>query len=132
MKTITSAVVASLALGGVFLAYGQHDQHQDSKPTKAPTMAMCKQMMADREKGMAHMKEMDMKMDTLVADMDSATGENKTFATAAAVRELVAQRKMHSKMKGMDGDMMQHMMQHMAGGKMKDCPMMKGKMGGGN
>lgn len=131
MKTITSALAASLMLGGAFLAYGQHDQHKASKPTKAPTMAMCKQMMANQEKMMAHMKDMDLKMDALVETMDSATGESKTNATAAALKELVAQRKMHSMMQGKNGDMMGHMMQHMAGGKMMDCPMMKGKMGGG-
>lgn len=131
MKAITSAVAATLMLGGVFLAYGQHDQHKDMKPIKAPTMAMCKQMMADKEKMTAHMKEMDMKLDVLVEAMDSAKGESKTNATAAAVKELVAQRKMHSSMQSMHGDMMGHMMQHMAGGKMMDCPMMKGKMGGG-
>lgn len=143
MKTFSAAVIASLILGSSILAFGQqnkHEQHTGAAKTqtqssgmkmKAPTMAMCKQMMADKEQSMAHMKSMDLKLDTLVIRMENATGENKVNATVAVVKELVAQRKkVHSMMKGMDSQMMGHMMQHMKSGTM-DCPMMKGMMGSG-
>lgn len=142
MKALTPAVIASLILGSSIFAFGQqnkHEQHTCAAKTqtqsgamnmKAPTMAMCKQMMADKEKSMAHMKAMDLQLDALVTKMDSATSENKLDATVAVLKELVAQRKkVHSMMKGMDSQMMGHMMQHMKSGKMEDCPMMKDMMG---
>lgn len=93
-------------------------------------MAMCKQMMADQKKSMAHMKTMDTKLDNLVAKMGRSTGTNKVNATSAVVKELVVQRKhMHTMMMGSNSKMMGHSMQHMSAGNMADCPMMKGMKG---
>ena len=137
-KSLVTAVAAVLLVGGGYLAVaqpGDPGQHHPAttkkaqKAQKAPSMEMCKQMMADREMQMTHMKEMDAKLETMVADMDAATGEAKANATSALVKEMVAQRKMmRPMMESMDAKMMEHMMQHMKSGKM-DCPMMKGMMG---
>lgn len=137
MKAVMTAMVASLVIGGgyVALAQGGHEQHQGTAAPaaqKAPTMEMCKTMMADKEKSMAQMKAKDDWLDTLVAEMDKATGMAKMNATSVVIKELVAQRKgMHTMMEGMHTKMMGHMMQHMQSGKMGDCPMMKEMMGGG-
>lgn len=133
MKALMTAMVASLVIGGGYVALAQqggHEQHQGTAATpatqKAPMMESCKAMMADKEKSMAQMKAMDAKLDGLVATMDKATGMAKMSATSALVKELVAQRKgMHAMMGGMDAKMMAHMMQHMQAGTMDKCPMMK-------
>lgn len=139
MKALITAAVASVVIVGgyVALAQGGHEQHQGTAAAKTqaqqgPTMEMCKAMMADKEKHMAHMRAMDDKLDDLVADMDKAMGMAKMNATSAVVKELVAQRKgMHTMMEGMHTKMMGHMMQHMQAGNMADCPMMKEMKGGG-
>ena len=138
MKALTITIVAALTVGGGYLALAQqgtHDKHHAPTPTQVPkgaSMAMCKQMMAAREKHMEEMKAMDAKLDTLVARMDRARGSAKADATAAVVKQLVAnQRHMPMMMMGMNSKMMGHMMQHSEAGKMADCPMMKGMMGHG-
>ncbi len=139
MKLFTTAIAATLILGGSLAAFAQHEQHQGtaSKPTsgakqadKSPNMEMCMKMMADKKKAKAHMMEMEMKLDGLVTVMERASGEDKINATAAVVSEMVAQQKMHAKMSEMDPKMMSHMMQHSKAGTMASCPMMKGMMGG--
>ncbi len=137
MKTLTLALAATLMFGGGALTLarqGTHDQHKAAAAAaqKAPSMAMCKQMMADKEKSIAHMKEMDTKLDNLLTTMDNATGESKVDAIAAVVKEFASQRKkMRSMMDGMHTKMMGHMTQHMQSGKMGACPMMKDMMKGG-
>lgn len=95
-------------------------------------MAECKAMMAKHDEMMAKMNEMDQKLDRLVADMNAAAGGKKVDAAAAAVTELVAQRKAMHQMPGMHAEMMDHMMRHMQEGTMQGmkhsmsgCPMMK-------
>ncbi len=118
----------------------QAAQHQHpAEPPQPQTSGMqgkmttdCQAMMAARQKMMAHMKEMDAGLDTLVQTMNSATGQAKVDATAAVVNELVTQRKaMRDGMEKMQGGMMQHMMEHMQAGAqgMMQCPMVK-NMGG--
>lgn len=87
---------------------------------------------------------MDQKLKDLVVKMDAATGEGKTDAIAAIVKELVTQRtQMSDRMMTMQGRMMGHMMQRMMrmqgamrgvmnrGGQpgampsLKSCPLMK-------
>ncbi len=136
MKTLTLALAATLMLGSGALALAQqgtHDQHKAAAAAqKAPSMAMCKQMMADKEKSMTHMKAMDAKLNHLVVLMNQATGNDKVDAIAAVVKELAAQRMiMHSSMEGMHMKMMGHSMQHMQSGTMATCPMMKGMGKGG-
>lgn len=111
----------------------QHGQMQPAAKGQAGQMTMsCQQMMQGHQKMMEQMKAMDGRLDTLVQQMNSASGQAKVDATAAVVNELVSQRKtMREGMEGMQGRMMQHMAEHMqAGGKgMTACPMM-GQMSG--
>ena len=116
---------------GVSAQTAQHDHQQT--PAKPPTdmSTKCKAMMAEHEKMMAEMKVADQRLDQLVTDMNSASGQAKVDATAAAVTEIVSQRKtMRDRMMGMHGGMMTHMSEHMQAGQqsMAMCPMMK--MGG--
>jgi hypothetical protein len=56
---------------------------------------------------MAEMKAEDARLDALVADMNTATGDGKINAVAAVVNELVRQHKaMHTRMAGMHQEMM--------------------------
>lgn len=108
----------------------QHAQQQPAKPGAAGKMTMdCQQMMQAHQKMMEQMKATDARLDTLVQQMNGATGQAKVDATAAVVSELVTQRKtMHEGMDSMQAKMMQHMMEHMqAGGAdaMMKCPMMQ-------
>ena len=98
-----------------------------------PAMMDCAAMKQQHETMQKHMAEMDAKLQTLVADMNKATGSAKVDKTAAVVTELVAQRSMMQKqMMEMMPKMMSHMTQHMQSGMMKGmgdsmsgCPMMK-------
>lgn len=97
---------------------------------KPATTDACMAMMQQHETMKTHMAEMDMKVQTLVAEMNKATGPSKTEKMAAVINELVAQRVMMStQMMDMHPKMMEHMSGHMQGGMMKDgmagCPMMK-------
>ena len=74
------------------------------------------------------MKAADQRLDELLAKMNSASGQAKVDATAAAVTELAAQRKaMRDRMTQMHQGMMTHMGEHMQAGpqSMAMCPMMK-------
>ncbi len=62
--------------------------------------------MAKHQKMMAEMESMDAKLDSLVAAMNAATGDNKVDAIAAVLEELVGQRKVMR-------EKMQHMIQGM-------------------
>ena len=70
----------------------------------APNM---QDMMKMHEQMMADMKAGDAKLDALIKDMNSATGESKVNAIAAVVNELVRQ---HKSMHGRMGQMHEHMM----------------------
>jgi hypothetical protein len=105
-------------------------QHKPAKPGASAKMTMdCQQMMQAHQKMMADMKAADARLDTLVQQMNSATGQAKVDATAAVVSELVTLRKTTSdRMEGMHGQMMQHMMEHLQSGgadAMMKCPMME-------
>jgi hypothetical protein len=106
----------------------QHEHGQKPGMDKPGMQASCEEMMARHQKMMDEMKAMDARLDGLVQKMNTAQGQAKVDATAAAVTELVQQRKtMHERMMGMHQGMMGHMMGHMAEGKesMAACPMMK-------
>jgi hypothetical protein len=64
-------------------------------------------MMRMHEQMMAEMKAGEVKLDALVKEMNSATGEAKTSAMAAVVNELVRQ---HKSMHGRMGQMHEQMM----------------------
>jgi len=129
------AVVMSASPGLAAQAPPAH-QHPATQPAAPPSdmAAKCQAMMADQEKMMAETKAADLRLDGLVAQMNTATGQPKIDATAAVVSEMVAQRKaMRDGMMKMQPGMMAHMMEHMAAGKdsMAMCPMMKAKPMGG-
>ena len=136
MKRIVTAFMAGCAAIVISVASGHAAQtpqeHQHPAVDKAkPTSSMAAKdhaMMAEREKMMADMKAANQRLSELVASMNSASGMEKTTATAAVVTEMVAQnRTMHEGMMKMQQDMMTHMMEHMQEGKdsMAMCPMMK-------
>ncbi len=99
---------------------------------KPAMMADCAAMMKQHDMMQKHMSDMDAKLQTLVAEMNKATGSAKVDKTAAVVTEMVMQRSMMQKqMMEMHPKMMGHMKAHMGNGKgmagsMSDCPMMKG------
>jgi hypothetical protein len=135
MKTIVAAMVTGCAaivisaVPGFAAQTPQEHQHAADKAKPAVGMAAKDHaMMAEREKMMADMKAADQRLTELVTRMNTASGMEKTTATAAVVTEMVAQsRTMHEGMMKMQQGMMSHMMEHMQDGKdsMAMCPMMK-------
>ena len=135
VNRIRAAIVAGCAVVTIAAAPGlaaqaAHDAHHPPAATvKAPDMAAkCQAMMAEHEKMMADMKAADQRLDGLVATMNTASGPEKTAATATVVTEMVTQdRTRRDGMMKMQHDMMNHMMEHMQVGKasMASCPMMK-------
>jgi hypothetical protein len=122
------------AVPGLAAQTPQEHQHAATDQAKAASgmEAKCQAMMADREKMMSAMKAADQRLDDLVARMNTASGMEKTAATASVVTEMVAQRRtMREGMMKMQEGMMSHMTEHMQAGKgaMGMCPMMK-HMGG--
>ena len=98
------------------------------KPRAQDMMAKCKAAAATHEKMMVEMKAADQRLDAAVAKMTGATGQAKVDATAAAVSEIVAQRKtMRETMMKMHHEMMGHMAEHIQAGteSMAMCPMMR-------
>jgi hypothetical protein len=88
----------------------------------------CQQMMEAHQKVMQDVQAMDARLDTLVQQMNSASGQAKVDATAAVVSEMVTQRKtMREGMEKMMGQMMRHMAEHMQAGpdSLMNCPMMQ-------
>ncbi len=134
MKSIVTAVMAGCAAvvisASPALAAQAHDQHAAADKAKPASGMAAKDhaMMAEHGKMMADMKAADLRLTELVTRMNSASGAEKTTATAAVVTEMVAQnRAMHAGMMKMQQGMMPHMMEHMQEGKdsMAMCPMMK-------
>ncbi len=136
VKKIVTAVVAgcaALVISAVPGLAGQtppaHHQAAAVKAKPASDMAAkCQAMMAEREQMMTDMKAADQRLDGLVSRMNTASGAEKTDATAVVVTEMVTQRRaMQDGMMKMQHGMMGHMMQHMQAGKgsMAGCPMMK-------
>ena len=124
-------LTSALMLGLTLTAHAQAPQHEHQQtPAKPPAemSAKCKAMMAGHERMMADMKTADQKLDQLVTKMNSATGQDKVDAIAAAVNEIVTQRRtMRDRMMQMHQGMMGHTMDHMQAGpeSMAMCPMMK-------
>ena len=128
-----TAVVISAAPG---LSAQTPQEHQHAATDKAKEgsgmEAKCHAMMAEREKMMTAMKAADQRLDDLVVKMNTASGMEKTAATANVVTEMVTQRRtMRDDTMKMQEGMMSHMMEHMQAGtaSMAMCPMMK-QMGG--
>ena len=134
MKSIVTAVMAGCAavvISASPLAAQAHDPQHAAADKAKPASGMAAKdhaMMAEHGKMMADMKAADLRLTDLVTRMNSASGAEKTTATAAVVTEMVAQnRAMHAGMMKMQQGMMPHMMEHMQEGKdsMAMCPMMK-------
>jgi hypothetical protein len=85
---------------------------------------------------MGRMKAADAELETLVARMNAATGDEKVDAIAAVVNKIVEQRQsLRTQLMQMHEHMMGHMLEHMQMGDMRAmresmalCPMMKGMM----
>ncbi len=128
---LASAMLVAAGASQAQQATTPHQEHPTAdkvKPQAHDMMAKCKAAMAGQEKMMADMKAADQRLDGLVAKMTSASGPAKVDATAAAVSELVVQRKaMRESMMKMHHDTMGHMAEHMRAGpeSMAMCPMMK-------
>ena len=129
MMTGWAAVVISAVPGFAAQAAPEHQHAATDKAKPASGMdAKCHAMMAEHEKMMADTKAADQKLDGLVVQMNTASGAEKTHATATVVTEIVTQRRtMRDGMMKMQHGMMGHMMEHMQAGKdsMAMCPMMK-------
>ena len=136
MKSIVTVIVAGCAavvisaVPGLAAQTPQEHQHASTDKAKPASGMAAKDhaMMVEREKMMADMKAADQRLTDLVTRMNSASGAEKTTATAAVVTEMVAQsRTMREGMMKMQQGMMPHMMEHMQEGKdsMAMCPMMK-------
>ena len=136
VKRIVAAMVAGCAavvisaVPGLAAQTPQEPKHAATDTLKPPSgMApKCQAMMAEREKMMTDMKAADQRLDDLVARMNTASGMEKTAATATVVTEMATQRRtMRDGMMKMQHGMMSHMMEHMQAGKdsMAMCPMMK-------
>lgn len=131
-SAVLVAVAAPLARQAAPAQQHEHQTPDKAKP-QSDMMAKCKAMMAEHSKMMAEVQAADQRLDGLVAKMTAASGQAKVDATAAAVTEIVAQRKtMRESMMTMQHGMMEHMGDHMQAGpgSMAMCPMMK-EMGGG-
>jgi hypothetical protein len=124
---LSTVLVLGLALAG-HAQQPQHERQQTPAKPSADMAGKCKGMMAQHEKMMAEMKAADQRLDELVAKMNQASGQAKVDATAAAVTEIVAQRKtMRDRMMQMHQQMMTHTGEHVQAGaqSMAMCPMMK-------
>ncbi|MDP2137411.1 MAG: hypothetical protein Q8J74_06110 [Candidatus Didemnitutus sp.] len=91
--------------------------------------AHCQEMLEQKQKMMAEMKEQDAALGEQVASMNSAPKDKKMDLLAAVVTRMVEQRiAMHAAKAKMDEEMKDHMMEHMqmGNGSMSPCPMMKG------
>ena len=103
-------VMLALAFGVSRVGFGSVAFAQQSsavQETTQPQQPNMQAMMKMHEQMMAEMKAADAKLDALVKDMNSATGEAKVIAMAAVVNELVQQ---HKAMHGRMGLMHQQMM----------------------
>lgn len=153
MKIFSWRVVFAVVLATSMAVpvYGQATEHEKHHPeaaeekVKTPkTMPMgmmmerCKTMMSQMQQIHQQKQRMDSKLQGLVDEMNSSTGEAKISAIAATVNELATHRRnMHQSQNEMHGKMMAHMMEHMVPGMkeetgsqmMMQCPMMK-MMGG--
>lgn len=101
------ALLLALSLGVSGRALAQDRPMGGEHPMKAQHEAMMARhetMMAQHEAMMAAMKAADARLDSLVAEMSSATGDAKVNAVTAVVAELVTQHEaMHAHMAEMMG-----------------------------
>ena len=127
---IRFAVLIVLALAIWSPVEAQSAQPTDGKMiAEGKMMEGCREMKKKKESMMADAKIQDAELTTQVAKMNSAPDNEKLGLMAALVTHMAEQRvTMDVRKAKMDGEMMQHMMQHMQMGadSMSQCPMMKG------
>jgi hypothetical protein len=104
------SVVLALSFGVMRFGFGVAEATQQSpagQGTTQPQQSNMQDMMKMHDQMMAEMKAGDAKLDALVKNMNTASGDAKVTAVAAVVSELVRQHQaMHDRM----GQMHQHMM----------------------
>ncbi len=124
---IPSALVltATLMIGGAFAQESQPKPMKHGGMMSGSIADQCKQMMAMKEKMKAEQTAKEESLDRMVTSMNAAKGSAKVAATAAAVSEMVIQRK---QMMASAAMMEEHMMRPAAemNSAMAECPMMKG------
>ena len=127
---IRSSIIIALALTIWSPVKAQPAQPIDGKMmTEGKMMERCQEMKEKKEKMMADTKAQDAELAAQVAKMNSAPDNLKLDLMAALVTHMAEQRTTRDERKAkMDGEMMQHMMQHMQMGadSVSQCPMMKG------
>ena len=134
-QTNTNLVVGSSFVLALALAICSPVNAQSSKPArgnsmmKSTMMERCQAMMEQKQKMKEDMKAQDAQLTGELAEMNRAPEDKKMGLMASLLTHLVEQRiSMDAQMVKMDGEMMQHTMQHMQMGKgaKSQCPMMQG------
>ena len=87
-------IISVAARDGRVVALAQHEhEHGTAVDAAAPPQGMHDSMAKMHEAMMAKMKAADARLDALVNDMNTATGEERIAAMTAVVNELVRQHK---------------------------------------
>ena len=135
MKTALRATLTTTALLLSLLPTMAHQEGQEKnkKPMMASMPAHCMQMMQQQQKRTALVKEQDLKLKGMMAQLEKASGEKKINLMSRVIRELVQQREERQKRMGTNqAQMREHMTEHMQMGDkmpMRQCPMMGSGMG---
>jgi hypothetical protein len=88
------AIMSIASRDGRVMALAQHEhEHGTAVDAAAPPQGMHDMMTKMHEAMMAEMKAADARLDVLVKDMNTATGEERIAAVTAVVNELVRQHK---------------------------------------
>ena len=112
---LTGLLVLTMSSPGVALAQTPAPSAGAGAAPQARSDASPTAMMAMRQQMMARMTAQNQKLSDLIAKMNSATGNEKVAAIAAAVTELAAERmQMQTQMMRMQTQMVAHMLAHRA------------------
>lgn len=131
--TITNLGIGSSLALALVLAVGSAVQAETAVPavglpmTAAQMQEHCKTMMANKKTMAAEMKAEDAALTEMVAKMNRASGTEQMPLMAAVITRMAEQRAARREhMATMDGEMMQHLMQHTQMGRESTahCPMM--------
>lgn len=111
-KTLAISMLLCLVAGSLtgvmeLSATASIEPNPSAQDMPQPPQPKMQDMMKMHERMMAEMKAGDTRLDALVTDMNTATGDGKINAVAAVVNELVRQHKsMHMRMAEMHQQMM--------------------------
>ena len=133
----TMVLMAGVALAQTAAGQEPDEAHAEHHPEEAQTpvaaepaqapdmMARCRQMMAERQGMMERMRETETRLNSLLAQMNAAEGNQKVDRMAEIINELVATLgPMPGEMMRMQQGMMSHMSEAMRSGEGM-CPMME-------